>query len=141
MSLTRLNRIVKEQEGTHIIPSAQIKAGFSVPVVLLAGVSGHLWLPKYVYMEKSAGTPYVANGNANLELALQGVITLRNYAIATFLAQAGVTWEIDRHGTTFGVTNANGLGQNIVVKLPTADMVTGSGDVRFDYVFELLRVF
>lgn len=122
-----------EFKAKRIITPAQLKASFTTPITLIPATLNCLTVPRFVIVQKDAGTAYTANGNANLRISEPtGGIIFQNLPIALFTTTAA-TFSVTRHGTTFGISSASSpgiLSQPVTLKPDVADLgAPGTGNL------------
>lgn len=132
--------LIQEFNETVKISTAQLLSMFTVPVTLITGITNAIILPTYVTIIKSPGVAYVLNGNSNLSLIWHTSSAIANINASGFLNSTAETFActiIEPTATVTTVQDPDILGGNVRIKLDTANMVTGSGDLLVGIVYRV----
>lgn len=143
LQLADITALPPSTQVTMTIASTTFKAAFSTPVVLVSGSTG-VWIIPYIFnFKKAAGTAYVLNGNTNLAFRWTNGSVIANNGMAGLFDTTSTTYFVARYTSNLAnstILNPTIIGAGLDLKLDTADMVTGTGDVTVTISYERYTV-
>lgn len=131
-----------------IIPAAQFKSLNSAPIIFIPPAGNKCLILRHTWIKKAAGTAYAANGNASLSfnfISASGARVLAwSITFAGFFDQAAEgryfqEYQANSFAATTLAANTQ-FGNSWEVRWPTADLVTGDGDIELNFIWNAFPV-